>query len=357
MHSLFESKNIKMLIAGLLLVLVILFGVALSLHLSEDASDPTTAAPTQTVKPHEHQYAATVFEPSYLSGGYTLYSCDCGDNYQAELKPQLSYGFKDTQARYAFVYDNSTGEYLYAKGQLHRQIYPASITKLLTGYIAILYLDLTEQITVGDILSTVPSDSSTANLKRNDRMSVEDMLYAMLLRSGNDAARVVAVEVGKKLDGPVDKTQKYYYNLFIDEMNRQAQRLGMADSHFMTADGYHHSDHYTSMADLCFLGRLAMSTPVLTKIIGTEEHKATIYGPNSRKPVWKNTNQLLRKDTVYYCEYAVGMKTGYTSAAGQCLLSAVMIDGKQYIIGVFGCDSIAQRFTATRTYINTLLSK
>ena len=132
--------------------------------------------------------------------------------------------------------------------------------------------------------------------------------------------------------------------------------LGMEDSHFATADGYHHSNHYTSMADVCFMGRLALSTPTLAKIIGTETHTATIYGPNSRKPVWKNTNQLLRKDTTYYCKYAIGMKTGYTSAAGQCLISAVLIDGKQYIIGVFGCDSIAQRFTSTQAFINTLLN-
>ena len=357
MRSLFDAKNIKILITGLLLVLVVLLGIALSLNFSQGNPEPTTTAtPTETLKPHVHQYYATVFAPSYLSGGYTEYTCDCGDSYQAELKPQLTYGFKDTPARNAFVYDQTEGQYLYAKGQLHQKIYPASITKLFTGYIATLYLDLNEQITVGDILSTVPSDSSTANLKRNDRMTVEDMMYAMLLRSGNDAARVLAVEVGKKLDGTVDKTQKYYYDLFIDEMNRQAQQLGMNDSHFMTADGYHHSNHYTSMADVCFMGRLALSTPTLAKIIGTETHTATIYGPNSRKPVWKNTNQLLRKDTAYYCEYAIGMKTGYTSAAGQCLISAVQINGKLYIIGVFGCDSIAQRFTSTRAFINTLLS-
>ena len=357
MHSLFDAKNIKILIAGLLLILVVLLGIALSLNFSQGNTGPTTtAAPTETQNPHVHQYYAAVFAPSYISSGYTEYTCNCGDSYQADTTPQLSYGFKATQARNAFVYDQSEGQYLYAKGALNQRIYPASITKLFTGYIATLYLDLSEQITVGDILSTVPSDSSTANLKRNDRMTVEDMMYAMLLRSGNDAARVLAVEVGKKLDGTVDKTQKYYYNLFIDEMNRQAQMLGMDDSHFMTADGYHHSSHYTSMADVCFMGRLALSTPTLAKIIGTETHTATIYGPNSRKPVWKNTNQLLRKDTVYYCEYAIGMKTGYTSAAGQCLISAVQINGKIYIIGVFGCDSIAQRFTSTRAFINTLLS-
>lgn len=249
---------------------------------------------------------------------------------------------------YAFAYDTRTGEFLYHAGDLHAQLYPASITKLFTAYVALQHLQPTDVATVGKILETLPSDSSTALLNPNDKLSVSDLILGMLLPSGGDAARVLAVAVGKQLLGSTDQTELTYYNAFVDEMNRQAKLLGMNDSHFENPDGYHAEDHYISLADAARMGQLCLSSSLIMKGTSTRVYTAVVRN-TGREILWTNTNKLIFKDRYpeFYHAQAVGLKTGYTSKAGNCLMSAFEVNGGYIVIGVFGGEARDDRFYDT----------
>ena len=110
--------------------------------------------------------------------------------------------------------------------------------------------------------------------------------------------------------------------------------MGLTATHFVTPDGVHNSEHYTSMADLLTLAQLCLSHPLISQVVSTPQYTATL--PN-RQLYWKNSNMHLQGDSPYYLSNCIGLKTGYTHSAGRCLLSAFVIDGNWVIMGVFGC--------------------
>lgn len=254
---------------------------------------------------------------------------------------------------YAFVYDCSSDQFLFTSGDLHGQLYPASVTKLFTAYVALQHLQPTDVATVGKILDTLPSDSSIALLNPNDKLSVSDLILGMLLPSGGDAARVLAVAVGKQLLGTTDQPELTYYEAFVDEMNRQAKMLGMNDSHFENPDGYHAEGHYISLADAARMAELCLSSSQIMRATNTTVYTAVVRN-TGREILWTNTNKLIFKDRYpeFYIPEAIGMKTGYTSKAGNCLMSAFEVDGKFLIIGIFGSESRDDRFYDTIKLFN-----
>ena len=220
---------------------------------------------------------------------------------------------------------------------MDEQIYPASITKLFTAYVALQYLDPQQQITVGAAIYTVPPDSSLAFISIGEVYTVEQLIYGMLLPSGGDAARVIAAEAGRVIAGKANISDTEAINLFVDEMNRLASALGMVGTHFVTPDGFHDPNHYTTMADLMTLTELSLDDPLIRKVVSTPEYTITQGG---RSFTWRNTNMLLQESSQhpeFYRKTAIGLKTGFTGAAGRCLLSAFIIDGELIYAGVFGC--------------------
>ena len=175
----------------------------------------------------------------------------------------------------------------------------------------------------------------------------------MLLPSGGDAARVLAVAVGKQLLGTTDQPELTYYEAFVDEMNRQAQMLGMNDSHFENPDGYHAEGHYISLADAARMAELCLSSSLIMRATNTQVYTAVVRN-TGREILWTNTNKLIFKDRYpeFYIPEAIGMKTGYTSKAGNCLMSAFEVDGKFLIIGIFGSESRDDRFYDTIKLFN-----
>lgn len=248
-------------------------------------------------------------------------------------------------ARYAFVYDCNTDTFLCAKGSMTDRLHPASITKLFTIYTAYQYLDPSQPITVGTIIKTVPEDSSFAYLETGDVLTLEDLTAAMLLPSGNDAAMVMAVEAGRIIAQDPSVTESTALAVFMEEMNRQVTVLGLQNSHFTCPDGYYDWDHYSCMADLLVIAKHCLAIDAVRAIAAKAEY--TLRLPDGRELHWKNTNWLVQKDSEIPCPYAIGLKTGYTSAAGNCLLSAFHIDGRDLIIGTFGCSSVHHRFEDT----------
>lgn len=234
-----------------------------------------------------------------------------------------------------FVYDVRTGEYLKKLGDGDEKLYPASITKLLSAYVVLQHLAPDTVVEVGDAMKLVAWDSSVAGLKEGDKLTVEQLVAAMMLPSGNDAAQVAAVAVGRAIGGK-DLDYQQAAQIFADEMNKQAKALGMKNSHFVSPDGYHDDNHYTTMNDLVTLCEKVLANETMLKYTSLDTF--TVELPD-RKLEWKNTNALLHPSQETYLPATIGLKTGFTSKAGNCLITAFFETDRVILIGVFGCPS------------------
>lgn len=232
-----------------------------------------------------------------------------------------------------FAYDVRTEEYLCKRGDPQEKLYPASITKLLTSYVVLQYLDPRQTVVVGDALTLVDPDSSVAELQEGDELTVEQLIAGMMMPSGNDAAQVAAVEAGRAIAGDSSLDVVTAKEVFVDEMNRQAQLLGMENSHFVSPDGWHDEDHYTTMEDLVKLSKVVLNNQTMLRYTSLATQTVLL---NDREVEWENTNFLLYTDRGVYIPNTIGLKTGYTEAAGGCLVSAFFEKDRIILIGVFG---------------------
>lgn len=263
-------------------------------------------------------------------------------------------------AKQYFVYDVDGKRFLTISGNQNDRIYPASVTKLFTCYVALQYLEPDQVITVGDELDMVAAGSSVAELRKGDQLTVSQLVEAMLLPSGNDAAHVLAANAGRVIKKRTDISASDAVAAFMSDMNRQAQVVGMTGAHFANPDGIHRDNHYMTFSDLAVLGTLCVSDSTILKnaIISQDTvtfiQRGAAVGENIDGDTvkWENTNQLIHPTSPYYCPYATGLKTGQTPRAGSCLLSSFAYEGKTYIIGVFGCPDVDDRFEDTLQLFN-----
>lgn len=254
-------------------------------------------------------------------------------------------GEREITAQQAFVYDCSTGTFVHLTGSETDRVYMASITKLFTAHVALQYLAPTDPVTVGDELELITWGSSVAYLRQGDVLTVEQLIEALLLPSGNDAAYTLAAAVGRVIEGDDTLSARSAVSAFVDQMNREAQTQGMTGTHFVNPDGIHDAGHYSTMADLAVLGRLSLESPTILKYAQMPRDMVTPVSGSSY--AWQNTNALVDPSSQYYCPVALGLKTGQTPDAGSCLLSAFHFGQRQIIIGVFGCPHVEDRFADT----------
>ena len=172
----------------------------------------------------------------------------------------------------------------------------------------------------------------------------------MMLPSGNDAACVLSVACGRALAGDPDLPPQEAASRFMAEMNSKAKSVGLSGTHFVTPDGMHDDNHYTTIADLVTLGKLALNSSTISKYAQTTRETVTLESGNQL--TWKNTNLLIQSGSEYYCPHAIGLKTGYTDTAGNCLLSAFRYEGHNLLIGVFGSANRNNRFADTLQLFN-----
>lgn len=250
-----------------------------------------------------------------------------------------------TAARY-FAYDMREDIFLAQQGDGDAKLYPASITKLLTCYVILQHMKPEAEVIVGDALELVQPDSSVADLKEGDKLTMEQLIAAMLLPSGNDAAQVAAVAAGRAIAEDENLSYTEAVEVFVAEMNRQAEAIGMTNSHFANPDGFHHDNHYTTMNDLVKLCKTVLTNQTILKY--TSRLEETVELPD-RTLEWENTNFLLDSESETYLPNTIGLKTGYTGKAGSCLVSAFFMEDRIWLIGVFGCPA----YTPDR-YIDTL---
>ncbi|MBQ8590144.1 MAG: D-alanyl-D-alanine carboxypeptidase [Firmicutes bacterium] len=215
-------------------------------------------------------------------------------------------------ARSAVVMDLASGRVLYEKQGMER-VYPASTTKIMTVLLGIEYGRLDRMVTVGG--EAIGVEGSSIYLMDGETISLEDLLYGALLRSGNDAATAIAMEIGETTDG------------FVELMNRRAAELGMEGTHFTNPTGLHEEQHYTTAYDMALLGRAAMVNPAFSVIAGTKSH--TAQRQEGRDPYFYNKNKV-----VHQYEGGTGVKIGYTKASGRTLVASSERDGRAVICSV-----------------------
>lgn len=208
------------------------------------------------------------------------------------------------------VFNINTKEVTYAQN-IYKKMYPASTTKILTAYIALKYGDLDAVFTVSENAANQASDSSVCHLKAGDRLTLRQLLYGLIMQSGNDAAIVIA----EGISGDVDS--------FADLMNQEANALGAFDSHFVNPNGLHDKDHYTTVYDLYLLFSAAIKDDGFRELIHTTEYTADYLDAAGMpvQQVWNSTNKyLLGTEKVPGGVTVFGGKTGTTNDAGYCLV-------------------------------------
>ena len=247
-----------------------------------------------------------------------------------------------TIASYAVLMDAHTGKVLYEEHANHRR-FPASITKIMTCLVVLENTSLQNMVTISSV-KLEDKKASRIGLKSGEVISVEDLLYGLMLESGNDAGVALAMYVAGSVPA------------FADMMNEKAAELGMTNSHFVNPHGLHDSNHYTTAMDMAKLAYAAMKNPTFRKIVGTYKYTPpTTNKHTTEKPwyptTWKNGNRLIATSDDAFAfndpnGHAIGIKTGYTGAAESTLVSAaISFDGTQEVIAVVLFDTQIGKWT------------
>jgi D-alanyl-D-alanine carboxypeptidase (penicillin-binding protein 5/6) len=223
----------------------------------------------------------------------------------------------------AILVDIDSGKVLYAKND-NRRLFPASTTKILTALLAIEYGNLKDQITVGKEVNLRIPEESTAFLYEGQVLSLRELLVGLMLPSGNDAARTIAIYTAKKQMGNPHASEGKALSYFVYMMNEKAKEMGAVDSHFMNPHGLHHRNHYSTAHDLEIIARAAMKNPHFKEVVGSKIYSDEVI-------TVQNKNKLLDSNSPFYFEGANGIKTGFTDEAGYCLVSSAERDGKKLI--------------------------
>ncbi len=255
------------------------------------------------------------------------------------------------QCRSAALFCADTQTMLYADN-INEKTAPASITKLLTASVALHYLSPETVVTVGTELSLVHPNSSLCMIRQGHKLKLYDLLTGMLLPSGNDAAYTVAVTTARAVSQNTAMSDADAVQYFCGLMNGFAQNIGMTNSHFASPEGWDSAETYTTAADLLKLAEYAFSVPEIREITGTYQKK--VYFVSGENITWTNTNSLINPYSEYYCSDAVGMKTGSTVDAGNCLIAAFINNDRTYFSVVVGCAENTDRYELTRKIHNII---
>ena len=220
----------------------------------------------------------------------------------------LAYAEPLVSAEQAIMMDQDSGLILYNKNMDNPQLI-ASITKVMTAIIAIEQGDLSDQVKVSQ--EAILAEGSSIYLTEGESMTLEDLLYGLMLRSGNDAALTIAEHIGGSEEG------------FVYLMNEKVNWLGLEQTSFANPHGLDAENHYSTAHDIAKLMRYAMNNETFAEI-----NRARSYQAKSRSYQWYNKNKLL----THYYPHTIAGKTGYTKAAGRTLVSVAEKNGRQLIV-------------------------
>lgn len=225
-------------------------------------------------------------------------------------------------SRYALVLDRDSKAVLYSK-DADKRVPMASTTKIMTAIVLLENLGVNNDLTLDTQIEVCKEagaiNGSRLGLKRGDKVTINDLLYGLMLCSGNDAAIQIAVSIGGSVEG------------FAELMNKKAEELGLKNSHFVTPHGLDMLGHYTTAYELALIADYALNIEKISEVVKTKTYTVAING-NSK--TISNTNELLG-----YLNGVNGVKTGFTNGAGRCLVTSVSRNGFNIITVVLGADT------------------
>lgn len=234
----------------------------------------------------------------------------------------------DAEAAAVFSIDDQM--VIYSKNA-YEQLYPASTTKVMTAILALKYGNLSDVVTVTDAAVITEAGASLANIKPGDQLTLEQLLYGLMLPSGNDAANAIAVHLAGSVDA------------FADRMNEEAERIGATGTHFVNPSGLNDPDHYTTAYDLYLMFNEALTYPKFREVISTSSYTANYLDGTgaSVSQTWMVSNKYINGEEETPAGLTVlGGKTGTTQAAGNCLVMASTAEnGDEYISVVMKAGS------------------
>ena len=235
---------------------------------------------------------------------------------------------------------------VFYSNHMHDRLFPASTTKVLTLYLALKYGTLTDVVTVSENAASVPSDSSVAGLRAGEQLTLEDLLYGLMLPSGNDSAVAIAEHISGSEDA------------FVELMNKEANALGATNSHFANPHGYQDEDHYTTAYDLYLIFNQGILNPKFVDIISSPSYTANIKEPDGtiRNATWRQSNLFVNGSRKAPENVTViGGKTGTTDEAGACLILYEQdSQSRPYISVIMGAESKNALYNTMDSLISTI---
>lgn len=247
------------------------------------------------------------------------------------VQPQLtSYPFAvdlEVRAKAAMLIELNSNTLIF-EYQKDEKLYPASLTKIMTCMLAIEYGNLDAILTVSETaLQNLSEFGSTAGLLEGEQLTLNDLLFCIMVSSANEGCNVIAEHISGDIDS------------FVALMNEQARKLGMTSTHFANAHGLHDTDHYTTAYDLSLLARWAWQNAQFREYATATTYVVPPTNKSASRTLY-STNYLTSTyvESKYYYSRASGIKTGFTTPAGGCLISTASYGGLEFLSIVLGCS-------------------
>jgi len=258
---------------------------------------------------------------------------DSADSNEAEAP------YMPIQATAAILVEQSTGRVLFGYNYLERR-YPASMTKMLTALVVLDHLDLDDIIVVGPEINNMPAGYASLALAEGEHITVRMLLKSLMIRSGNETGRVLALNVIRRTTGNANIAYEDAKREFSILMNQRALELGAENTNFNNPYGLHSPHHFTTAYDLALIARAYMDVPALAEIAGMRTFEGDgmegryIADALIRDYDWINTNRLL-PDADFGNPSITGIKTGFTTPAGECFAGSATFGDMSFITIVF----------------------
>lgn len=226
----------------------------------------------------------------------------------------------------AILMDSATGKVLAEKNS-NEKMYPASTTKILTAIITIENCKLDDKITASyDAVMSIPVGYSNAAIQPDETLSVEELLNLFLIHSANEVGMIFA----EHISGSVEN--------FADLMNQKAAEIGCTNTHFTNPSGIHDEEHYSTAYDMALIAKYCMKNETFRSIVSKPSCEVAATDKYEER-YFVNTNDLIRPSSQYYYQYAIGIKTGFTSQAKNCLIATSKKDNMELITVILGAQT------------------
>ncbi len=251
--------------------------------------------------------------------------------YASDDEPNLN-------SKAAFLIDNKTNKVLYSKNP-DEKMFPASTTKIVTAILVLENCKLNDIVTAtAEGLASIPEGYVTANISVDEQLTVEQLLELLLIHSANDAANVLAIHVG----GTVAN--------FVNMMNNKVYELNLSNTHFTNTYGLQDNNHYTTAHDLATIMQYCLKNSDFRRIAGSSSCSISETNKSGSR-FFSSTNELLVPTSSYYYKYVTSGKTGFTTEAGECLVSSAYNNNLELVCVVLGgsvVDNVSTRFSESK---------